>query len=726
MIDSPATHLPLAGGMPSTSTNVARRSPAVEAALARSLFVIPSINGGSLLRRMLPTLRLPLHTVVVLDQGSIDDTEAVCLAAGVRLVQLGHPHSYTEAANIGARMAREVGCDFIFISNNDIAFLTDVGAELLAEMLDDSHLGIVAPSQLIIDEKAGQRLLAYRAEWHLDTMLFTHDIRALSDDVRRLEADLCELTCAAIRMAAIDDIGFLDNDFGFYYEDADFCFRLRQAGYSCAYLPYSQIEHYTSSTFSAGLSGRKRAYMAKNVEIFASKHLGYGFGRLVGQWNSGTTGGIGHHLPRYLQSYGLLDRTRPSLVCGLPGARPLDYLFMNRTDDSASGPPLGRLSSYRGLVATSEWGQQRLSDMGFEAVGRAPVGVETDIFHPWVAQARPFDEKTILWCGQNDRGAALDSLLEAWRIVRAGYPDARLIVMGSDVSTCLKHTPAGIRRWQNQTIADFPEDRISLREVTSPLTDHEWARIYRGVDVVISTRLHPDPDLIAAMACGTLAIFTDAGSGRDLAYPGALVYGSAARQTGPERSAGSWRPDIGAVVASLRHALEMDDNSRSALARKALPLIRSRSTWRSTCAGLNAALAEWQEPSRIGANLRQRWEDEMDRLTDADGQIDYEAVGNALNDEGDLAGPSAGVLDAPGKRVAAAQLGVPAAASIVNLEPHRRLVRVGRRIWRSARAIVSARNGKGRLAALAALCGALSQTAKLRLKDVLLRSGVLL
>ena len=75
----------------------------------RILMVIPSINGGGLLARMLPTLRFKAANIVVLDQGSTDDTALVCAEHDVQLVQLGRPQTYTEACNIGARLAPDRG-----------------------------------------------------------------------------------------------------------------------------------------------------------------------------------------------------------------------------------------------------------------------------------------------------------------------------------------------------------------------------------------------------------------------------------------------------------------------------------------------------------------------------------------------------------------------------------------------------------------------------------------
>ncbi|HZY68969.1 MAG TPA: glycosyltransferase, partial [Devosia sp.] len=301
------------------------RRERVEEALERSLIAIPSLNGAHLLQRMLPTLRVPGRIVVVLDQGSSDDTAAVCARHGAEILQLGSPRTYTEACNAGIALARSRGCEFVFLSNNDIAFTTDVTRELLGELLEDPDLGIVAPSQVIVDPSTGKRRLSCRSYWDLRKPKFAHDYAPTPLGVRRLEADFCELTFALARVDVLERVGGLDNDYGFYHEDADLGFRLREAGYACAYLPQSQIEHYAGSTFS-GQSDRRAAYLQRSKEIFARKHLGYGVS--LGDAREG-------QLREYLRRYRLLRDGAPQLSVIAPG------------------------------------------------VGGVPMGVETDVFHPW-------------------------------------------------------------------------------------------------------------------------------------------------------------------------------------------------------------------------------------------------------------------------------------------------------------------------------------------------------
>jgi GT2 family glycosyltransferase len=164
----------------------------IEEALQQSLIVIPSINGGPLLDRMLPTLRVPGRMVVVLDQGSTDNTAEVCGRHGVEIVQLGEPKTYTEACNLGIELAKARGCEFIFFSNNDIVFTTDVARELLGELIEDENLGIVAPSQVLVSSANGTQRVSYRSFWDLQRLKFAHDYTAPPLPTKRLESDFCE------------------------------------------------------------------------------------------------------------------------------------------------------------------------------------------------------------------------------------------------------------------------------------------------------------------------------------------------------------------------------------------------------------------------------------------------------------------------------------------------------------------------------------------------------
>lgn len=51
-------------------------------------------------------------------------------------------------------------------------------------------------------------------------------------------------SCMLVRREVVDQIGYLDERFFAYQEDADYCFRARQAGWKVYYFPQAQITHY--------------------------------------------------------------------------------------------------------------------------------------------------------------------------------------------------------------------------------------------------------------------------------------------------------------------------------------------------------------------------------------------------------------------------------------------------------------------------------------------------
>jgi len=557
-----------------------------------------------LLDRMLPTLRLPTDIVVVLDQGSTDDTEEVCRSAGVQLVQLGRPHTYTEACNLAARMAAERGANFVYVANNDITFQTDVARQLLAAMLEDPNLAICAPTQFLIDDAIGVRRVVYRVAWDLENLAFFHDFTQPRGNLVRYESDFCELTCAVIRLEATQEIGFLDDNYGFYFEDADFGYRLRAAGYNTAYIPAAQIDHYSSSTFSREREDRKEAFLTNNRRLFAKKHLGYGVHHKDFAPGGATSWEIiNQNLHPTLRRMGLLDPARPELIFSHPGQAPLDYLYTVWETTKLPHEWLAWRDQYKAVMVTSRWNQQVFANAGFADVLHVPLGVDTDIFMSAGVSDRPYAETTFLWFARNQYRKGLDVMLRAWTDFRRQNSSARLIVLGEFVRGAMAHASVSIRRWKNLIIEDYPEERISVRETLEPLTANDLAGLYRSVDFVVSTARSEGFGFVVAesMACGTVPIFPGYGATGEFAFEGALMLrGEEARADYSDKGFGEvgnwWEPDARHLTELLHEACAMDPEARRTLSARAVRKISANYTWRHTGFAIARALRGLQNP----------------------------------------------------------------------------------------------------------------------------------
>ena len=579
---------------------------AVEEALGRLLIVIPSIEGGSLLARMFASMRDLAPRCVVLDQGSGDDTAAVCARFGVELVQLGDPRTYTQACNAGMDIARARGCDYLLVANNDVRLVTDVVRQLLQAMLEDANLAVVAPAQLVIDEVRGERTMTYRVAWDLTEVSFVHDLAAPDRRTERLEADFCELTFAMVRISAASEVGFLDDDFGFFHEGADFGFRLREAGYASAYLPQAQIEHFTNSTFSGRLAPRRLEYLRKNRILFARKHLGYG----VTYADHGTSGAtsreiVNRRFRRTLVQNGLVDPTKAELVFAHPGTEPFDYLY---TTWETSRLPAGWAADarrYRRVMTTSVWVKDVFEAEGVKDVSVVPRGVDVDLFTPAGPIDRVFEETTFLWFARNQYRKGLDVLRSAWGRLRPMHPRARLIVLGHGVIDAFG-LRAGAIRVGGLLMAEVPDARISVWETVASLSDSELAALYRGVDFTVSTARAEGFGFATAeaMACGRVPIFGDFAGSADLACEGALLYsGTPVPADYSDKgfaAAGSWwEPDPDALLTRLDEACTMGAADYAARAQAGRRHITAGFTGRHAAFALRRAIKPLQHQREV-------------------------------------------------------------------------------------------------------------------------------
>src|SRR5262249_18501898 len=155
------------------------------------------------------------------------------------------------------------------------------------------------------------------------------------------------------------EIGFLDDRYGYYFEDADFGYRLRAAGYSAAYIPAAQIDHYAGSTFSREGKERKEGYISYNRWLFAEKHLGFGVHH-KDLTSAGATSWeiINQNLHPTLRRMGLLDSSRPELIFAHAGAAPFDYLYTVWETTKLPREWVVWRNQYKAVMVASLWNQQ--------------------------------------------------------------------------------------------------------------------------------------------------------------------------------------------------------------------------------------------------------------------------------------------------------------------------------------------------------------------------------
>lgn len=80
-------------------------------------------------------------------------------------------------------------------------------------------------------------------------------------------------SCMLIRRQVVEQIGYLDERFFAYQEDADYCFRARQAGWRVFYVPQAQIVHFGGQGGSRVEPYRSIVEWHKSYFLYYRKHL---------------------------------------------------------------------------------------------------------------------------------------------------------------------------------------------------------------------------------------------------------------------------------------------------------------------------------------------------------------------------------------------------------------------------------------------------------------------
>jgi GT2 family glycosyltransferase len=189
----------------------------------------------------LESLEYTNYRVLVVDNGSTDDSVARIRAAhpGIPILETGRNLGFSGGCNVGIRRALEEGADYVWLLNND----TTVDPQALTAMISvaEADPGVGAVGSVLYYLDSPKDIQA----WGGGRVCFwTGRSRHLLNPVTG--AWLHYLTAASIllRRRALDEVGLLDeNTFFMYWEDADFSFRLRKAGWRLAVADQSIVLH---------------------------------------------------------------------------------------------------------------------------------------------------------------------------------------------------------------------------------------------------------------------------------------------------------------------------------------------------------------------------------------------------------------------------------------------------------------------------------------------------
>lgn len=180
--------------------------------------------------------------------------------------------------NIGIRKALQNEADWVLLLNND-TWVERLFIGRLRAYLEGKN-GIIG---LALDEKRDKTAYAGQIQWLKPTLFHITTRRVVM--IKFVDKSYAIGGAMLIHKNVFDKIGFLDENYFLYFEDADFCIRAKKAGIPITFLGEIKIFHSVSASTKKLGSAILLRYHYRNALYFNLKNGPWYIKLLVWPWS---------------------------------------------------------------------------------------------------------------------------------------------------------------------------------------------------------------------------------------------------------------------------------------------------------------------------------------------------------------------------------------------------------------------------------------------------------
>lgn len=238
--------------------------------------VIVNFNGKEHLETLIPSIAEQTYQnieTIVVDNGSTD--LSVKFVKGnysqIRVLALGRNYGFAAGNNRGIEASKG---DYVLLLNNDTRLDPHCVEELIRVAEQNRDFAAISPKMMLFNTPRfinSMGNIVSPHTWGSDNFIGYLDLGQFDHFKEVFSA--C-FGAALIKREVLGDVGLLDEDYRFYYEDADWCYRARLKGYRIITAPQAIVYHKFGASmatlpgsFKLGLAARNRLRFAlKNME----------------------------------------------------------------------------------------------------------------------------------------------------------------------------------------------------------------------------------------------------------------------------------------------------------------------------------------------------------------------------------------------------------------------------------------------------------------------------
>jgi GT2 family glycosyltransferase len=204
----------------------------------------------------------------------------------IHLIRSDDNRGFSGGNNIGIKKALERGADYVLIINNDTIVDPQLVDNLLEVLERDEKIGVVVPKiyfakghEFHKDKYAKDEL--GKVLWYAGGSTDWDNVTSVHRGVDEVdhgqydtedEIDFATGCCMLFKRECFEKVGYFDDNYFLYYEDADLSERVKNAGYDIFYAPNAVLFHVNAASSGGAGNALQDYFLTRNRMIFGLKY----------------------------------------------------------------------------------------------------------------------------------------------------------------------------------------------------------------------------------------------------------------------------------------------------------------------------------------------------------------------------------------------------------------------------------------------------------------------
>jgi len=209
--------------------------------------VVLNYNGGHFIKKCLASVfknDYPNFEVVVVDNNSTDGSLEMAKSnfSKSNFIKNEENLGFAVGNNVGIRFSLERMADYICLLNNDAEVEKDFIERLVEALEKETHAGIAGP---VVFNGENKQVWFSKGKISWLTMKAIHSVKFETKNV--YQSEFISGCAVMIKAEVFNEVGLLDEDFFLYWEDVDFCYRAKKAGFKSIVVTSAWTYHFEKS-----------------------------------------------------------------------------------------------------------------------------------------------------------------------------------------------------------------------------------------------------------------------------------------------------------------------------------------------------------------------------------------------------------------------------------------------------------------------------------------------